>query len=547
MPADAVHTSPTLHGHFCKPSAITGLLAALLAGISVCRSSAAQAVAPPATVPQTAASAPDRYAKLPAFPGAEGFGMYATGGRGCTVYEVTTLEDYSPRGGAPIRGSLRDAVSQGNRTVVFRVSGTIALKADINVTASNVTIAGQTAAGEGISMRNYSFGVGGRNIIVRYLRSRLGDTSRQESDSLDVNNGASDIVFDHCSATWAVDECFSTSGRETNVTIQWCLIAQGLTDSIHSKGPHGYGSLARSNGNVSWIYNLWAETLERNPRLGDVYGQGRPNFEVRNNVFYNYGRVCSGLTQGNILVNYVNNYIRPGPVSARSATAIHTPGPTDNGAQPSEMTFYIKGNVWEGNDAANKDNHLFFDHTAVPGRLTVHFSPTSVVTAPPTPNAWSAEEAYQAVLDNVGATLPVRDRADAAIIQQARDRTGSLIDSQTQAGGWPELKSAPPPVCTLHDGIPDDWKVAHGLDPKDPELAAKVGPSGYTYLEEYLNGTDPRVKVDYLVPKNNVSELKPGPTQPLWVPTPAEAAAVAAVNAKYKKMGETDTYPVAPP
>ncbi len=489
-----------------------------------------------------------RYTSLPAFPGAEGFGMYASGGRGGSVYEVTTLADYNPQSDPPIPGSLRDAVSQGNRTVVFRVSGTIPLKADLNISASNITIAGQTAPGEGICTRDYAFGVSGHNIIVRYLRGRLGDASHKEEDSLDVFNGASLVVFDHCSATWSIDECFSTSGQETDVTIQWCLIAEGLTDTFHSKGPHGYGSLARANGNVSWLYNLWADNLERNPRLGDNYGRGgHPSFEVRNNVIYNYGRVASGLTQGMISVNFIGNYFKPGPVSSKDATAIHTPGPADTSAAPSEMTFFMRGNVWVGNDEATKDNTRFFDHTSVPGRLTVNFSAKPVVMPPPTVHGLTAEGAYRAILENVGAVLPARDRVDAGIIQQMRDGTGSLIDSQTQAGGWPELKSTTPPVESLHDGIPDDWKIAHGLDPKDATLAAKVGPNGYTYLEEYLNGTDPRVKTDYLNPINNVSLLRPGKSQPLWVPTDAEAAAVKAVFEKYQKMGETSSYPAAPP
>ncbi len=483
----------------------TAILALLAAAVGLV-SQGAGAAGPAAIATPAGATGPERYSKLPAFPGAEGFGMYVTGGRGGEVYTVTNLNDAGP-------GSFRDAVSKGKRTVVFGVSGTIQLKSQLNITQSDITIAGQTAPGDGICLRDQQFGPSGHNIIIRYLRSRLGDVSRKEDDSLEVNNGASDIMYDHCTATWAIDECFSTSGRETNVTIQWCLIAQGLTDSIHAKGPHGYGSLARSNGNVSWIYNMWAETLERNPRLGDVYGQGRPNFECRNNVLYNWGRVATGLIQGNINVNYVNNYLRPGPVSSKDATGIHTPGPNDNGAMSSDMTFYMKGNIFEGHDAETKDNTLFFDHTAVPGRLVLHFSPTPIVTtAPPPARQWTAEESYKQVLDNVGACLPVRDRVDAAIIDQTRNRTGTLIDTQSQAGGWPELKSTPAPVCTLNDGIPDDWKTAHGLDPKDATLAAKVGPNGYTYLEEYLNGTDPAVKIDYLDPKNNVSSLKPGPT-----------------------------------
>jgi hypothetical protein len=472
--------------------------------------------------------------------------MYATGGRGGRVYEVTTLEDFNPKNGKPIPGSLRDAVSQGNRTIVFRISGTIALKVTLNITASNITIAGQTAPGDGICIRDYPFGVSGHNIIVRYIRGRLGDVTHQEQDSLDLFNGASNIIFDHCSATWSIDECFSTSGNDSNFTIQWCLIAQGLNQSFHSKGMHGYGSLARANGNASWLYNLWADNIERNPRLGDNYGRGtHPDFEMRNNVIYNYGRVACGLTQGWLTVNYLNNYIRPGPVSARNATAIHTPGLQEH-AQRCEMTYYMNGNLFEGHDDATKDNTKFFDHTSIPQRLTVHFAQSPVVTAPPPAKRINAEESYKLVLDNVGATLPIRDRADANIVDQVRTRTGTIIDTQTQAGGWPVLNSSTAPTCTLHDGIPDQWKIAYGLDVNDTALAAKLTPSGYTYLEEYLNGTDPRAKVDYLDPKNNISSLKPGATQALWVPTPTEAAAVGAVQAKYQKMGETSTYPVAP-
>ena len=328
--------------------------------------------------------APEKYARLPAFPGAEGFGMFVTGGRGGEVYTVTNLNDAGPD--PPRRRFPRPPHGRFRR---FRHDR--AQVADQRDGIRYHHRRPDRAPGDGICLRDNQFGVGGKNIIVRYIRSRLGDVSHKEDDSLEVNNGASDIIYDHCSASWAIDECFSTSGRETNVTIQWCLIAQGLTDSFHAKGPHGYGSLARSNGNVSWIYNMWAETLERNPRLGDVYGQGRPNFEVRNNVVYNYGRVAAGLIQGNINVDYVNNYIRPGPVSDRKATAIHTPGPTDTSAMPSEMTFFIKGNVWEGDKAAGEDNTKFFDHTAVPNRLTVHFAPASVVTAPPIPPGASVE------------------------------------------------------------------------------------------------------------------------------------------------------------
>jgi len=260
--------------------------------------------------PLDASSGPqDETAWLPAFPGAEGFGAKATGGRGGEVYEVTNLNDSGP-------GSLRDAVSKGNRTVVFRVSGTIELKKRLVVTQPNLTIAGQTAPGDGICLRNFTFAVASRNVIVRYLRGRLGDVSRQEDDSMGVLHGASNVIFDHCSASWSIDETLSLSGNETDVTIQWCIIAEPLNNSLHSKGPHGYGSLARSNGRVSLHHNLWAHCDGRNPRLGNNYGRPPyPTFDVRNNVIYDYGRTCSGLTQGVLKVNYVGNYIRPGPSS----------------------------------------------------------------------------------------------------------------------------------------------------------------------------------------------------------------------------------------
>jgi pectate lyase len=217
-------------------------------------------------VPLVASSSQDETAWLPAFPGAEGFGAKATGGRGGAVYEVTNLNDSGP-------GSLRDAVSKGNRTVVFRVSGTIALKKRLVVTQPNLTIAGQTAPGDGICLRNFPFAVASRNVIVRYLRSRLGDLSRQEDDAMGVLHGASNVIFDHCSASWSIDEALSLSGNETDVTIQWCLIAEPLNNSLHSKGPHGYGSLARSNGRVTLHHNLWAHCDARNPRLDDNYGR----------------------------------------------------------------------------------------------------------------------------------------------------------------------------------------------------------------------------------------------------------------------------------
>jgi pectate lyase len=439
---------------------------------------------------QAPVSKEDRW--LPAFPGAEGFGAKATGGRGGEVYEVTNLNDAGP-------GSLRDAVSKGQRTVVFRVSGTIALKKRLVITQPDITIAGQTAPGDGICLRNYPFAVASRNVIVRYLRSRLGDDTRQEDDSMGVLHGASNVIFDHCSATWSIDEALSLSGNETDVTIQWCLIAEPLNNSFHAKGAHGYGSLMRSNGRVSLHHNLWAHCNSRNPRLGDNYGKAPyPTFDVRNNVMYDYGHTCSGLTQGVLKVNYVGNYIKPGP-SSKAKTPIHV-------GEPSEMLFFIHGNVFEGNDKLTADNALFFDSIELKGKRQVQT--VKEPFAVPAVRTQAAKEAYEMVLAVAGASLPARDAVDRRIIEQVRKGTGKIIDSQKEVGGWPELKSTKPPLDSDHDGMPDDWETKHGLNPRDPADGARAkDKNGYTNLEHYLNNTDPNAVIDYRDPKNNLHTL----------------------------------------
>ena len=298
----------------------------------------------PAAAP-TASAASDPRA-VPSFPGAEGFGSTTPGGRGGRVIFVTNVNDAGP-------GSFRAACeAEGPRIVIFRVSGLITLASPIVIKQPYVTIAGQTAPGDGICLRNYTFVVATHDVIVRYLRSRLGDLSRQEADNITLAGGAENVILDHCSATWSVDEALSLAGNVSNVTVQWCLIAEGLNHSKHTKGPHGYGSLSRANGPVTWHHNLWAHNNARNPRLGDNYGRPPyPTFDVRNNVIYNYGEIASGLTQGVLKINYVGNYIRPGPDS-KALTPIHIGGPSD-------LSFYIRDNVFEGNTAATADNRSF--------------------------------------------------------------------------------------------------------------------------------------------------------------------------------------------
>ena len=408
------------------------------------------------------------------FPGAEGFGSTTPGGRGGRPLFVTNLNDSGP-------GSFRAACeADGPRVVIFRVSGLITLVTPIVIKNPYLTVVGQTAHGDGICLRNYPFTIATHDVIVRYLRSRLGDLSGQESDSITLAPGAQNVTIDHCSASWSVDEVLSLAGNVSNVTVQWCLIAEGLNHSKHSKGAHGYGSLSRANGPVSWHHNLWAHNNSRNPRLGDNYGRPPyPIFDVRNNVIYNYGQTASGLTQGVLKVNYVANYIRPGP-SSTAATPIHVGG-------PSILNFYIHDNVFEGNQKLTRDNSQFFDSVTIDGKKQVEillgpFDVQPVTTTNP-------ERAYEDVLRSVGASLPRRDSVDARIVREVRLRTGSLIDSQQQVGGWPFLRSQPAPADTDNDGMPDWWERHHQLNPTNAaDGAADRNGDGYTNLEEYLNG-----------------------------------------------------------
>lgn len=425
-----------------------------------------------------AALAAESTTPVPAFPGAEGFGATTPGGRGGRVLFVTNLNDSGP-------GSLRAAcTAAGPRIIIFRVSGTIALKSPIVVRQPFLTLAGQTAPGDGICVRDYPFVVATHDVVVRYLRSRLGDVTAQESDCLDFFHGASNSIFDHCSATWSIDECLSLSGNDSNLTIQWCLIGESLNNSKHHKGPHGFGSLSRANGPVSWHDNLWIHNNARNPRLGDYYGRPPyPTFDVRNNVIYDFGGTASGLTQGRLHVNYVNNYIRSGP-SSRAPTPISVGGPSD-------LQFYIAGNVYDGHPTFTADNARFFRPVEIHGQRQVHLVDRPFPAAPVT--TVSAEAALDRVLATVGASLPKRDAVDTRLVNDVRHRTGHIIDSQTQVGGWPVLQSAPAPLDTDNDGMPDAWETAHGLNPRDPAdaNAPDRAHDGYTNIEQYINSLAP--------------------------------------------------------
>jgi pectate lyase len=408
------------------------------------------------------------------FPGAEGFGAQTPGGRGGKVLFVRNLNDSGP-------GSFREAVNaKGARTVLFRVGGLITLKSPVNVTEPFLTIAGQTAPGDGICIRGSEVSIRTHDVIVRYVRFRPGDISEGEVDALDIMENSHDVIVDHCSATWSIDEDLSPSGAIHDVTVQWSLIAEGLNNSTHHKGPHGYGSLVRAAGGLTLHHNLWAHNTERSPRLGDNYGKPPyPVFDVRNNVMYDYGLTCSGWTGDHLKANYVANYIRPGPSSTTQQNIIALLNTAD-------VTYYVHGNVVDDHPQWTVNNALLFtgQRPPSPARFTLVDEPFET----PSVRTTTAEEALWDVLEQVGATLPHRDSVDARIIKEVNEHSGSVIDSQWEVGGWPEYRSARPPIDSDSDGIPDDWERAHGLNPHDPSDALAVDPkTGYTNLEIYLN------------------------------------------------------------
>lgn len=408
-----------------------------------------------------------RGAALPAFPGAEGYGSDTPGGRGGTVLQVTTLRDDGP-------GSLRAAIeAQGPRIVVFRVSGTIPLNRDLVIRNSDITVAGQTAPGEGICLKNYKLLISGKNVVVRYLRFRRGNESGNADDALGISE-AENVVVDHCSMSWGCDEVVNTWQGSKNITIQWCIIAEGLHHLEH-------GFAATLGGvNASYHHNLIANCPGRNPSIGGNHEYQTHNMDFRNSVLFNWGyRTFDGKPSS---VNVVNNYFKPGPMSTQTVFA-------DIDESTYEAVgigkWYLSGNVMEGNEAISSDN---VSGTTGARELLVDepVACAPVVTV-------SATDAYSMVLDDAGATLPKRDAVDVRLIEEVSTGEttygdGTVLDAN-DVGGWPELSSDPPPPDADSDGMPDEWERGRDLDPDNAADGAEDRDSdGYTNVEEYLNG-----------------------------------------------------------
>ncbi len=440
-----------------------------------------------------------------AFPSAEGYGKYTIGGRGGVVYEVTTLADEG-------EGSLRAAVeAEGPRTVVFRVSGTIDLKKQLRISNPFITIAGQTAPGDGICLRGYPLSISADEVIIRYIRVRLGDETKTESDAIS-SRGHKNIILDHLSASWSVDETMSVYHCDS-VTIQWCIIAESLFGSNHMKGNHGFGGIWGSNYG-SYHHNLIASHSSRNPRFAG--GSGYVDF--RNNVIFNWG--FNSIYGGGALhkngrdpnflithtdVNLVNNYFKPGPATVGGDVRHRIANPS--WANGDCGKWYVHGNVMEGSNRVTANN---WDGGVQPNS-SLPIVMDSIYRKEPWPSMpireQSAREAFLAVLSGAGASLH-RDDVDERIVDEVnsgvanyegktykaihkmldkRQKSG-IIDSQSDVGGWPELNMLPAPDDTDHDGMPDEWEVQQGLKPGDASDGAQLAGIGmYTNLEVYLS------------------------------------------------------------
>jgi hypothetical protein len=417
---------------------------------------------------------PDRQ---PAFPGAEGFGKFTIGGRGGRVIEVTNLNDSG-------HGSFRAACeATGPRTVVFRLSGTIALEKRLTIRNPYITIAGQTAPGDGICIRDHKVTFDTEHVIIRYMKFRPGDVQRTEHDGFGGNGNYA--IIDHCSVSWGIDETLSIN-KASNFTVQWCMATESLYDSIHHKGKHGYGGLWGGPGG-SWHHNILAHHSSRNPRVSGNAESGLMDF--RNNVIYNWG--FNSAYGGELWPrNWVNNYYKYGPATRESVRRRIFVQKDARGRMFAEGNYVwgfpeISADNWNGGIDIDDEG----DATLSDLRALTPYSVAPVATE-------SAESAFESVLRNAGASLR-RDRVDQRIVNEVRSGSAEfgkswggggkgIIDSQNDVGGWPDLISTAPPVDSDHDGMADEWETSGGLNPTNPSDGALIT-DGYTNLELYLN------------------------------------------------------------
>jgi hypothetical protein len=433
------------------------------------------------------------------FPGAEGFGRYTTGGRGGKIYSVTKLTDDGSE------GTLRYALDQkGARYIIFKTGGTIELQSPLKIKEGSVTIAGQTAPGDGITIGGgYETFVASDNVIIRYLRFRMGDAAKQEGDALGARF-VKNLIVDHCSMSWSTDETVSIYNNE-NTTLQWCLISESLRNSAHHKGNHGYGGIFGGK-NASFHHNLMAHHDSRNPRLGE-YANSKFALtdltDLRNNVIYNWGH---NSTYGGeaMNVNIVNSYYKPGPatMTKKRIAAIDKNEKPEAEVYNMWGKYFIAGNIVEGSPEVTADNWSegVFNQMKPSYNLTQedknsirinkpHDIQNNVKTHP-------AKEAYEKVLQFGGASL-VRDAVDIHVLKDVKSgsytykgskgSTNGIIDSQNDVGGYPKLNEGKPLPDSDNDGMPDEWEIKNGLNPKAANANGRDLDKNYDNIEIYFN------------------------------------------------------------
>ena len=480
-----------------------------------------------------------QFASAPAFPGAEGFGRYTTGGRGGTVYHVTSLDDYvddSKYGTKPssseiknkYSGTLRFAIKQsGARIIVFDVAGTIALKCPLKILNDNISILGQTAPGDGICLKNYTLGIGANNVIIRFIRARMGDECKSEDDAMNSAHKDGDerrnIIIDHCSMSWCTDECGSFYGN-IDFTLQLCILSESLRNSVHDKGKHGYGGIWGGK-NASFHHNLLAHHDSRNPRFDHGYLSTLVGpVDYVNNVVYNWG---GNSTYGgenkpgyeDKLINMIGNFYKPGPFTNDSTKCSNrllnptTKCSNCNSADQYDIVpgkFFFDGNIVNGKETSVSKTNIAFDN----GYSLEKFQQNCILSSRAlssdndfskyaTISTHSAEKAYNKVLYYCGASLK-RDVVDESVCDDVKNgiakhkgskfKSPGLIDTQTDVqdgrpSAWPELTGTPANDSD-GDGIPDQWENENGLDANDASDANtySLDPKHYyTNIEVYAN------------------------------------------------------------
>jgi hypothetical protein len=472
----------------------------------------------------------------PAFPGVEGAGKSTSGGRGGSLYRVTNLNAEGP-------GSLADAVSQPNRIVVFDVSGIIDLSPDrggkgnqkagkIIVGHPNITIAGQTAPGEGICIKGGTLQISASNVIVRHLRSRRGwnvegDTgdaievkpvslgeraapTGQTQEAFDKRKAKKEergkiihdfaelsrIVIDHCSTSWATDENLTCTHADLT-TLSWSIAAEGCDYANPKQTPphHSEGSLWGSEapgGQATLHHLLYAHNRLRNPRT--TGGADDPAaLTMFNTVIYNWSANATHTGSERIHLNWLHNFYRPGPDTPATIRTRAFEFMGDPGAR-----VFALGNFIDGSASATSDNRLAIFYDAKFKKTSNADKAAMIVDQPfggPLPVMQSAHEAYESVLANAGATLPSRDAVDLRIVRDVRLSQGKIISKETdlpKSQRWPDYRSLPPPPDLDGDSLPDFWESQFGLSNDDPNDSTRIAANGYATIEHYFNNTDPR-------------------------------------------------------